>query len=174
MRAEKKSIVEELVNELRGANPLVFTDYSRVKAIGLSQLRTQLKTINSRYRVVQNSLFQRALENVGFGKFVSQITGPLAVAYGGRDVVEVIKILMKFLKDNPDVFIIKGGIVDNQYFEIKSLEELAKLPPKETLLARLVGQMNAPISRFAMVLRGNLQKLICVLDAINKLKSQKI
>lgn len=170
MRAEKKSIVEELVNELRGANPLVFTDYSRVKAIGLSQLRTQLKTISSRYMVVQNSLFQRALENVGLGKFAGQLTGPLAVAYGGKDVIEVIKTLIKFLKDNPNVFIIKGGIVDNQYFELKSLEELAKLPPKEVLMARLVGQMNAPVSRFVMVLAGNLQKLVYVLDGITKKK----
>lgn len=170
MRAEKKFIVEELVNEIRGANPLVFTDYSRVNAIGLSHLRTQLKTINSRYKVVQNSLFQRALENVGLGNYSGQLTGPIAIAYGGKDVVEVIKTLIKFFKDNPNVFIIKGGIVDKQYFELKSLEEFAKLPPKEALLARLVGQMNAPISRYVMVLRGNLQKLVCVLDGILKKK----
>lgn len=168
MREEKKSIVDELVGEIKGANPLVFTDYSRVKANGLNQLRSQLKSINSRYRVVQNSLFVRALGNVGFEKFIKQLTGPIAVAYGGKDVIEVVKTLIKFSKDNPGIFVLKGGIVDNQYFELKGLEELAKLPPKEVLLARLVGQMNAPISRFAVVLRGNLQKLVCVLNGITK------
>lgn len=167
MREEKKFIVEELVNEIQKANPLVFTDYNKVKANDLNLLRAQLKNVNSRYRIVQNSLFQRALKDIGFDR---QFSGPLAIAYGGRDVVEVVKVLIKFAKDNPGVFIIKGGFVDRQYFELNNLEELAKLPSKEVLLARLVGQMNAPLSRFAMVLRGNLQKLVYVLDGINKKK----
>lgn len=171
MRAEKKFIVEELEKEIRNANPLVFTDYSRVKAINLTQLRAQLRGVNSNYRVVQNSLFLKALQNTGSGdKYAGYLTGPTAVAYGGKDVIEVIKALMKFVKDNPNALVIKGGIVDNQFFELKGLEVLAKLPSKEALLARLVGQLNAPLSRFAAVLRGNLQKLICVLDGISKKK----
>lgn len=162
MREEKKFIVEELAKEIGQANPLVFTDHSKVKANDLNKLRAQLKMAQSRYRVVQNSFFQRALQ------IDKQFAGPLSIAYGGRDVVEVIKTLVKFAKDNPDIFIIKGGLVDKQYFELKGLEELAKLPPKEVLLARLVGQMNAPLSRFAMALRGNLQRLVCVLDGIAK------
>lgn len=168
MRTEKKFIVDELAKEIRSVNPLVFTDYSRVKANDLTQLRAQLKTVGCRYRVVQNTLFRRAFEDVGLGKFVSQFTGPLAVAYGGKDVIEVIKALIKFAKDYPETLVVKSGIVDNQYFELSGLEELSKLPPKEVLLARLVGQMNAPLSRFAMVLRGSLQKFICVLDGISK------
>lgn len=173
MRQEKKYIVEELVNEIRGTNPLVFTDYSKVKANDLAHLRAQLKTIHSKYRVVQNSLFQRALDNIGLGRFGNQFTGPLAVTYGGRDVIEVIKTLIKFTKDYPDAFVVKGGIVDSQFLELKGLEELAKLPPKEVLLARLVGQINAPLNRFVMVLRGNLQRFICVLDGINRVKNSE-
>lgn len=172
MRQEKKYIVEELVNEIKGANPLVFTDYSRAKANNLAQLRIQLKTIHSKYRVVQNSLFQRALDNLGLWKFGNHFTGPLAVAYGGKDVIEVIKTLIKFVKDYPDAFVVKGGIVDSQFLELKGLEELAKLPPRGVLLARLVGQINAPLNRFAMVLRGNLQRFICVLDGITKKKPE--
>lgn len=170
MREEKKFIVDELTKEIRSVNPLVFTNYSRVKANDLNQLRAQLKTVGSRYRVVQNTLFQKAFENVGLGKFVGQFTGPLAVAYGGRDVIGMIKVLIKFAEDYPDTLVIKSGIVDNQYFELNGLKELSKLPPKEMLLARLVGQMNAPLSRFAMALRGNLCKLVCVLDGISRKK----
>lgn len=170
MREEKKFIVEELAKEIRSVNPLIFTDYSRIKANDLNQLRAQLKSIGCRYRVVQNTLFRRALEDVGLDKFVGQFTGPLAVAYGGKDPIEVVKVLIKFAKDYPDTLVIKSGIVDNQYFELSGLEEVAKLPPKEVLLARLVGQMNAPVSRFVMVLRGNLYKLVSVLDHITKKK----
>lgn len=170
MRDEKKYIVEEFANRIRTANPIVFTDYSRVKANDLNQLRANLKSLNSRYTVVQNSLFQKALNSVGLEKITSQLTGPIAVAYGGKDVVEVLKVLIKYVKGYPDIFIIKGGVVDKQYFEFSGLEKLSKLPSKEVLLARLVGQMNAPLFRFAMVLRGNLQKLVYVLDGIAKKK----
>lgn len=171
MQAEKKFIVEELANEIRAANPMVFTDSSRVKAINMNQLRTQLKGVNSKYRVVQNSLFERALESVGMKeKYAGQFTGPMAVAYGGKDVIEVIKTLVKFTKDYPEAFIIKGAIVDNQYLELKGLEALAKLPSKQVLIGRLVGQINAPLSRFVMVLNANLQKLVLVLDAVAKKK----
>lgn len=171
MRVEKKFIVEELISEIRSANPVVFTDYSKVKANEMNKLRTQLRTVNSNYKVVQNTLFLKALESLGSReKYESHVSGPTAIAYGGKDVVEVIKALIKFTKDCPDMLVIKGGVVDNQYFELKGLEDLAKLPSKEVLLARLVGQINAPLSRFAMVLNGNLQKLVCVINAITKKK----
>lgn len=170
MREEKKSIVQELVNEINGANPLIFTDYSRANAIALSQLRSQLSTINSKYKVVQNTLFQRALETTGTGDYSNNITGPLAIAYGGKDVIEVVKILIKFIKDNPDTIVLKGGLVDKQYFELNGLEELAKLPSREMLLARLIGQINAPLSRFAMALKGNINKVVCALEGISKKK----
>jgi large subunit ribosomal protein L10 len=174
MRAEKKIIVKELIDEMSSANPLVFTDYSKVKAIEANKLRNQLRVVNSNYRVVQNTLFLKALESLGSReKYESHISGPLGVAYGGKDVVEVIKTLIKFTKDYPDMLVIKGGVVDNQYFELKGLEELAKLPAKEVLLARLVGQINAPLSRFAMVMNGSLQKLVCVMNAIAKKKEEQ-
>lgn len=171
MRDEKKIIVEEIAGEIKGANPLLFTDSSRVKAININQLRNQLRNINSKYRVVQNSLFIRALENTGTNEKCREfLKGPVAIAYGGKDVIEVIKVLIKFSKDFPDAFVVKGGIVDNQMLELKGLETLSKLPPKEVLLSRLVSQMNAPLSRFAMVLKGNLNKLVCVLGEIAKKK----
>jgi large subunit ribosomal protein L10 len=174
MRAEKKFIVDELINEIRSANPLIFTDYSKVRANDANRLRIQLKAVNSNYRVVQNTLFLKALESLGIReKYEPHISGPTAIAYGGKDVVEVIKALIKFTKDSQDMLVIKGGVVDNQYFETKGLEELSKLPAKEVLLARLVGQINVPLSRFAMVLNGSLQKLVCVMNAIAKKKEEE-
>lgn len=171
MRAEKKDIVEQLKREIEGANPLVFTDYMGIKVNDLTQLRAQLTQAEAKYRVVKNRLFKRALGGVGLDKMPLQIEGPLAIAYGGRDIVEMVKLLVKFSKDHPDTMNIKGGIVDNAFLDLNGIEALAKLPPKEVLLGRIVAQIGAPISRLVMVLQGNIQKLVCALDAIIKKKS---
>lgn len=170
MRAEKKYIVQELLGEIKDKNPLVFTDSSRCKAKDIAQLRSQLSGCKSNYRVVQNSLFKRAVDEAGFGDKVGEFKGPTAVAYGGNDAIEVIKILIKFAKDFPDNIKIKGGIVDDEYMELSGLELLSKLPSKNVLLGRLVGQLNAPISRYVMVLNGTLNKFVYALDAIAKKK----
>jgi len=169
MRTEKKFMVKELEDAIRGVNPLIFTDYSKGKAKNLTELRTQLRAVNSKYKVVQNTLFKRAVESVGLTSNYN-FQGPTAVALGGKDVVEVVKTLIKFVKDNPDTVIIKGGIVDRQYLELKGLEELSKLPSKDVLRAKIVSQLNSPIYGIANVLRANLQKVVCVLDGIAKKK----
>ena len=171
MRTEKKGIVEELKREIDGANPLVFTGYIGIKASQLTQLRSRLTQIEAKYEVVKNRLFKRALEGVSLEEVPFQIKGPLAIAYGGRDVVEVVKVLVGFAKDYPNTINIKGGIVDNAFLDFSGIEALAKLLPKEVLLGKLVAQIGAPISRLVMVLQGNMQKLVCVLDGIIKKKS---
>lgn len=173
MRVEKKNMVKEFSDAVRGANPVVFTDYARSGVNDLNQLRMQLRAADSKLKVVQNRLFQRAIKELNIGDSVRKFTGPTAVAYGGQDVVEVVKVLIKFVKQNPNKLVVRDGFVDGQYFELEGLEKLAKLPSRGVLIARLVGQMNAPISRWGMVLRGNLQKLVCVLDGIKGRKGKK-
>lgn len=170
MKTEKKGIVEELVSEVKGVNPLVFTDYKGIKANNLAQLRRQLTAIDGKFRVVKNRLFKRALDDIGLKELPFQIKGFLAVAYGGRDTVSVIKLLTEFVKNNPDTIKIKGGFIDNVILPTNRIEEIAKLPSREELLGRLIAQIGAPISRLAMVLKGNLQALVCVLDGVAKKK----
>lgn len=171
MRAEKKGIVEELKSEIEGTNPLVFTDYKGIKVKDLTQLRFKLTQVEAKYKVVKNRLFKRALEDVDIKELPFQIEGPLAIAYGGKDVVEVVKALVQFAKDYPDNINIKGGIVDNAFLDLSGIETLAKLPPKEMLLGKIVAQIGAPISRMVMVLQGNIRKLVCALDGVIKKKS---
>ena len=166
MRAEKKNIVKEFSDAVRGKNPMIFANYANSRANDLTQLRMQLRMVDSNLRVVKNRLFQRVVKDSDAGDSIGTLKGPTAVAYGGRDVAEVVKVLIRFVKQNPHKLIVRDGLVDGQYLEIESLEKLAKLPSRNQLLARLVGQINAPISRWAMVLNGNLQKLVCVLNAI--------
>ena len=170
MRAEKKWIVEELKKEIEGANPLVFTDYMGIKVNDLTQLRSQLTQAEAKYKVVKNRLFKRALENIGLKEMPLEIKGPLAVAYGGRDIVEVVKLLVGFAKNYPNTINIKGGIVDNAFLDLNGIQTLAKLPPKKVLLGKLIAQINAPINRMVMVLQGNIQKLVCALSEIAKKK----
>lgn len=172
MRAEKKDIVQEFVNEIENVDPILFTDYSGVKSDALGNLRLQLNQAQAKYRVVHNRLFKRALESAGLESSAEYLKGPLGVAYGGRDAVAIVKLIVKFAKDNRDTFKIKGGVVDNNLLGPSELEDLSKLPSKDVLIGRLVSQIGAPLSRLVMVLQGNIRNLVSVLDNIQKKKAE--
>lgn len=170
MRAEKKDMVKELVAEIKNANPLVFTKYAGIKVNNMTELRSRLTQVNAKYRIIQNRLFKKAMEDIGITNVPLEIKGPFAVAYGGKDVVEVVRTLINYTKDNPDIIVIKGGLIDNNYLDSSNIEVLSKLPSKEVLIGRLVSQIGAPLTRFAMVMQGSIQKLLCALDGIAKKK----
>ena len=173
MRPEKKSVVKEFVKEFNGANPVVFTSYSGIKVNDISQFRMRLGEIDAKYRVVQNRILGHALDSMDMKDTASYIKGPTGVVYGGDDVVEVIKLVVKFAKDSKDSFVVKGGIVDNNVYDVDSIEKLSKLPSRQELIAKLVGQIGAPLSGLVIVLQANIRKLVVALGEINKKKEGK-
>lgn len=122
------------------------------------------------YAVVKNTLLKRAAANVGLSDLDSVLEGATALAVSAEDHVAAAKILCEYAEKNK-TFEIKAGFVEGKVIGAEQVQDLAKMPPKEVLVAKVLGGLNAPISGFANVLNANLRGLVVALNAIAEKQS---
>lgn len=163
--AEKKRVVEQLEARLGEAKCLYLTDFTGLDVAGVSELRRRLSEANVDYLVVKNTLARLALEDGPYADLVELLVGPNAFAFSNEDVVAPAKILTEFAKegDRPQI---KAGAIEGSLLSSEEIERLAKLPPREVLLAEIVGYARAPIAGLAYTLNGLLSQFVRTLDAV--------
>ena len=143
---QKQAVVAEVAKEVAGAQAIVMAENRGLPVAAMTQLRAKARASGVYFRVVKNTLVRRAVADTPFARLAEKMVGPLA--YGiGTDPVAVAKVLNDFAKGN-DKFVITGGAMPGQVMSAKDITALASLPPREELLARLVGTMQAPIAKF--------------------------
>ena len=162
---EKKQLVEELKEKIGAAQSIVIVDYKGLTVFEDTELRKTLRAANVEYRVLKNRLMQKALNELGYTQFDEALNGPTAVAFAMSDPSAPAKILLDSA-DKTKKISIKCGMVDGSYITVDGVKELATLPPKEVLLAKLLGTLEAPISGLARVLNETVAGLARVLNAI--------
>jgi large subunit ribosomal protein L10 len=168
---EKRVVVEDLHAELGNSQAVFVTDYMGLTVERITKLRREITGAGGSYQVVKNTLLRRASVDTP-AKVIEQLfVGPTAIAIAERDAVAVAKALVNFAKDNEKLEI-QGAVLGERALSIADIQELAKMPPKEVLLARLLGTLNAPISNFVGVLGAIVSQLVYVLKAIENKKSQ--
>ena len=162
---EKKKLVEELKEKIGAAKSIVIVDYKGLTVFEDTELRKTLREANVEYRVLKNRLMQKAFNELGYTDFNEALNGPTAVAFANGDPVAPAKILLDSA-DKTKKLSVKCGMVDGTYITTDGVKELATLPPKEVLLAKLLGTLEAPISGLARVLNETVAGLARVLNAI--------
>ena len=162
---EKKKLVEELKEKIGAAQSIVIVDYKGLTVFEDTELRKTLREANVEYRVLKNRLMQKALNELGYTEFDEALNGPTAVAFAMTDPSAPAKILLESADKTKKVSV-KCGMVDGAYITPDGVKELATLPPKEVLIAKLLGTMSAPISGLARVLNETVAGLARVLNAI--------
>lgn len=166
-KEQKKQIIKDLVDKLSQQKAVVFFDYSGLKVNQFQELRSQLKEQNIDCQVIKKTLIDLALKKAGLDKIeAKRLPGQLALVFGYEDEVLPAKFLYNFSKENQDLKIL-AGLVGGEYLADEAVIELAKLPSKQELLARLIGNLAAPVSGFVNVLQGNLRRLIFILKTCN-------
>lgn len=168
-RDQKQALVQELVEQLGQAKGAVLTDYKGINVNKLTELRRQLRKEGVEFRVVKNTLAKRAADELGFGELHPYLEGPTAIAYSLEDPVAPAKAVSNFIKANK-MLEIKAGLVEGKVISLAGVQALADLPPREVLIAQVVGAMAAPISGLINVLQGPIRKLGYALEAIRKQK----
>ena len=165
---EKKNIIlKNLEEKIEKQKVVIFTDFTGVKVKDLVNLRKNLKKVEGELKVAKKTLAKIALEKKGFTIDTKKLKGEMALVFGYNDQVAPAKTIYQFSKENPS-FKILGGFLENEYKEEKDIIELAKLPSREELLAKIVGSIASPMSGFVNVLQGNIKGLIYALSAIKK------
>ena len=162
---EKKKLVEELKEKIGAAQSIVIVDYKGLTVFEDTELRKTLREANVEYRVLKNRLMQKALNELGYTEFDEALNGPTAVAFAMTDPAAPAKILLESADKTKKVSI-KCGMVDGAFITPDGVKELATLPPKEVLIAKLLGTMSAPISGLARVLNETIAGLARVLNQI--------
>jgi len=167
--AEKKKVVDEFKDKISRAKVMVLSETLGLTVKEVTELRKKLRAEDAEFRVVKNTLLYRAAAEVGLEGVREHFNGPTAVLLGYKDAVSPIKILVKFLKDTG-----KGkmrlGRLENGLFNSGDLESISKLPPKEVLIAKVLGGLQSPIYGLVFVLQGSIRKLVYALAEVQKKK----
>jgi len=166
---KKTQAVSELKEKLSSASSAVLVDYRGLTVAEDTRLRTDLRGAGIQYKVVKNTLTKRAAGEVGIEGLDDYLEGPTAVAFGFDDPVAPAKILSKFAKDHKALEI-KAGILEGKVLDLDQVKNLAELPSREELLAKVVGGFKGPLYGLVNVLQGNLRNLVYVMNAVREQK----
>ena len=164
-----KEVVQGIVQDLNSAKSVVLVDYRGITVAQDTELRTALRKAGVKYRIVKNTMTTFAVKEVGWDGLVEQLKGPTAMASSDTDLVAPAKIMAEYAK-KIDKLKIKAGVVEGKIVDIGGVKALAELPPKDVLVATVLGTLKAPINGLVNVLNGNIRGLVCALNAIAEQK----
>jgi large subunit ribosomal protein L10 len=170
-RAEKETELQQIEAALRGCDSAVIVDYRGLNVPQVTELRRQLRSAKASYRVVKNTLAKRALKGTSFEVLEQYFEGTTAVAYTAKDPVALAKTLTTFVKTAPTLTI-KAAVVQGRAIKPAEVTDLAALPSKPELYARLLGTMNAPMVQLVTVLSAVPRDLMNVLAAAEKKRQE--
>ncbi len=166
MPTEKKAKVVEEIKEIFGkSNIAILTQYQGLPTAELNVLRRKLQASNSEYQVVKNTLFKLAAKNLDKADVVGEVSGPTAVVFGFGDVSAPAKVLTDYIRDSKSTMTIKGGFMGDRVLTAAEVKTLATLPSKEVLIAKVLGQMNAPVAGLLGSLTAPMRAFAGVLQA---------
>ncbi|HBT20978.1 MAG TPA: 50S ribosomal protein L10 [Peptococcaceae bacterium] len=169
IREEKEAVVSQIKEKLGAAQVAILTDYRGLTVAEMNELRKKCRENNVEFRVVKNTLTWLAAKSLGLEELQDYLKGPTAIAFGLEDPVIPAKIISEFSKDHDDLEI-KGGILEGKVIPIEKIKELAELPPKDQLLAKLAGAMNSPMAMLLNVLNAPIRDFVYALEALRKKK----
>ena len=162
-KAKKVEQVEELQRELKDASSAILATYSKLTVAKDYELRKTVRGVGGRYRVVKNTLAERAAEGTPMADAVKNLKGVTSIAYTSGDPVALAKALSKYAKDNPE-FTFKAGVVEGRVISMKEIEALATMPSKEEIYSKLLFLINAPAQRLVTVMNAVGRDLAVVID----------
>lgn len=162
-RAKKTEQVEKLGQELQKVSSLIVATYSKLTVAQDYELRKALRSNGAKYRVVKNTLAQRAAQGTKVEGALKNLEGVTSIAYTEGDPVALAKALSKYAKDNPE-FTFKAGVVEGRVVSLNEIQALATMPSKEELYSKLLFLINAPAQRLVTVMNAVGKDLAVVIN----------
>lgn len=150
---QKKEAVAGLIEKLKTAQAGVLVDYRGLTVSEDTELRAKLREAGVEYKVVKNTLTRFAAKEVGFDELDEVLNGPTSLALGFDDPVAPAKIISDFAKQNENLEI-KAGFLDGKVISLDEVKQLANTPSRDTLIAKIMGSLNAPVSNLVRTLQA--------------------
>lgn len=171
-RPLKEVQVGQIAEKLRTAKVVVLTDYRGLSVAQLEDLRAKLRQSDVEYRVIKNTLAQRAAVEAGHSDLGPALKGPVAFIMGYDDLSAPARLLGDWVRTTRLKLDITGGLVEGRYFGAEQIRQLADLPSREVLIAQLLGTLQTPIAQLVGTIQAPVQQLVGLLEAYrNKLEA---
>jgi large subunit ribosomal protein L10 len=169
-RSDKETFVAEFRDRLDRSPVMYLTDFTGLDVKSMTVLRQTLRDAGAEYLVAKNRLVRLALSESEVPDITGALQGPTGVIFAYEDAVATAKALTEFAKTHGDRPVFKLGVLENKVLEPAQIDQLANLPPREVLLAQLVGAMQAPMSALAGLMQAKLQETAGLLDSLKAKK----
>ncbi|HZQ52300.1 MAG TPA: 50S ribosomal protein L10 [Bryobacteraceae bacterium] len=164
---DKKKDLEDLKKTIEENKNIFVTSFEKMTVSQDFQLRKAIRDAGGEYRVVKNNLAAKASEGTPANDLLGDLRGMTSLAYTAKDPVALAKALTKYSKDNA-AFTFKAGMVEGRVIDIKAINDLAAMPPKEEIYAKLLFLINASATRLVTSINGVGRNLAVVLDQAGK------
>ncbi len=160
---QKKKDIDALRQDLEQAQNLFVTGYEKLRVDQDFELRKVVRGAGGKYRVVKNNLAEKASEGTAAEQVLKNLRGMTSVAYTTNDPVALAKVLTAYAKANP-TFTFKAGVVEGHVIDVKAINDLATMPAKEEIFAKLLYLINAPAQRLVTAINAVGRNLAVVVD----------
>jgi large subunit ribosomal protein L10 len=171
-KEEKQKLAEALKQELDKARSVILSSFEGLHVAEDTLLRRQVAQSGGKYKVVKNSLIERAAPGTPVEPVAKKLRGTTSIAYTEADPVTLAKILIAYAKENP-ALVFKAGVVEGRVVSMAELTEISTLPPLEGLHSKILFLINSPAQRVASALAGVARKLAVVIQQAVKEKKFK-
>ncbi|MBT8396611.1 MAG: 50S ribosomal protein L10 [Gemmatimonadetes bacterium] len=169
-RTDKEGFVEGFRERLQESPAIFLTDFTGLDVKSITVLRAELKKNGAEYLVVKNRLLLRALEGTELPDLSDWLTGPTGIVLGHSGPVEAAKTISDFAKSHDDRPAFKVAVLDQALLDAAQIQQLAKLPPRDQLLAMLAGALEAPMAALAGALEAKLHEMVGLMKALQEQK----
>lgn len=171
-RIQKEEIVADLKERVAKSKSIVFADYQGMNMAQMQTLRIALQDLSAQFSITKNNLLKIALKENGLEADDAIFEGPVATLFSYGDEIAPIKALTKAIKDN-GIGKTRAGFLGGDFLTDKQVNQLAELPGRDELRAKVVGALGAPLYGIVGVLQANLRNLVYALDQIRTMKSSQ-
>ena len=169
-REQKQKDLDALAQQFQAASTGMLIGFKKLTVAKDQELRRQLREAGATYQVVKNTLARKAADGTPFAQAEEHYKGVTALALAEGDPVQLSKAISKFVKDNPEVFSFKAGVVQGRVVALKDVEAIATLPSKEELIAKIMFLINAQAQRLATVINAVPRNLAVVVGQVAEQK----